>query len=89
VNANGTLSNMTVFNIMGGDGMTIDELGNVYIANNHGITAFDANGNKILNIPVAGGSNNVTFGGQNGKTLFFTGVSRVFGIKMNVKGTVK
>jgi gluconolactonase len=89
INADGTLSNMQLFNVMGGDGMTMDELGNVYIANKHGVVAFNPQGQEILRIPVSSGSNNVTFGGQNNKTLFFTGGTRVFGLNMNVKGTVK
>jgi gluconolactonase len=87
INQNGTLSHMRVFAEMGGDGMTMDENGNVYIANNRGVTAFDKRGNRILNVPVPpGGSNNITFGGHDGKTLFITGQDKVYTLKMKVKG---
>jgi gluconolactonase len=100
INPDGTLSNMKKFTQMGGDGMTIDELGNVYIANGLGITAFDPSGNKILNIPPPNGwdnISNVVFGGQNSKTLFMTvsfgppwdQIASVYGLKMKVKGVVK
>ncbi|MEO5562183.1 MAG: hypothetical protein ABIR18_02085 [Chitinophagaceae bacterium] len=33
-----------------------------------------------------GGSNNVTFGGKDGKTLFITGQDKVCALRMKVKG---
>jgi gluconolactonase len=100
IKPDGTLSKMKKFTQMGGDGMTIDERGNVYIANGLGVTAFDPKGNKILNIPPPNGWDNVSnvvFGGPNGKTLFMTvslgppwdQVASVYGLKMKVKGVVK
>ena len=87
IKSDGRLTNMKRFTDMGGDGMTMDERGNVYIANNRGVTAFDKRGKRILNIPVPpGGSNNITFGGRDGKTLFITGQDKVYGLKMRVKG---
>ena len=87
---NGALSNMKLFANMGGDGMTMDEEGNVYIANNRGVTAFDKKGNRILNIPIPpGGSNNITFGDSDRKTLFITGQDKIYGIRMKVKGAQK
>jgi gluconolactonase len=89
INADGTLSNMKKFVDMGGDGMSMDELGNVYISNGLGVTAFDPKGNKIFNVPTNGATNNV-FGGQNNKTLFITGpVDKLTALKMNVKGVEK
>jgi gluconolactonase len=90
INGDGTLSNKKLFSAMGGDGMTTDERGNVYITNEEGVTAFDKKGNKVLNIPTGEGwTANVVFGGQNEKTLFITASGKVFGIKMNVKGLEK
>jgi gluconolactonase len=92
INPDGTLSNMNVYvnSLTGGDGMSMDEKGNIYVSHSDGVTAFDPAGNRILNIPLgASGSNNV-FAGQNNKLLFITGpVDRVTGIKMNVKGVEK
>jgi len=89
INKDGTLSNMKKFIDMGGDGMSMDNLGNIYISNGLGVTAFDPKGNKIFNVPTNGATNNV-FGGQNNKILFITGaVDRVTSLKMNVKGVEK
>ena len=89
INPDGTLSNLNKFVDMGGDGMSMDGLGNVYISNSLGITAFDPQGNKVLNIATDGATNNV-FGGQNNKTLFITGpVDKLTAIKMQVKGVEK
>jgi gluconolactonase len=89
INADGTLSNMQKFTAMGGDGMSMDELRNIYISNGFGVTAFDSKGNKIFNVPTGGANNNV-FGGQNNKTLFITGPSdKLTSLKMNVKGLEK
>lgn len=89
INPDGTLSNMKKFIDMGGDGMSMDELGNIYISNGLGVTAFDPKGNKVFNIPINGATNNV-FGGQNNKTLFITGpVDKVTALEMKVKGVEK
>ncbi len=88
INPDGTLSNMKKFTAMGGDGMSMDERGNVYISNGFGVTAFDPNGNKIFNVPTGGGATNNAFAGQNNKTLFITGpVNAVSSLKMKVKGS--
>ena len=69
IKRDGTLTNMRKFTDWGGDGMSMDERGNVYISNGEGVLAFDPNGNNILKIPIAGGATNNTFAGRNGKTL--------------------
>jgi len=75
------------FTDWGGDGMSMDELGNVYISNAEGVMAFDPNGNNILKIPTGSGATNNTFAGRDGKTLFITGpVDQVTAIRMNVRG---
>ena len=87
IKRDGTLTNMRKFSDWGGDGMSMDERGNVYISNGEGVLAFDPNGNNILKISFAGGATNNTFAGRNCKTLFITGpVDRVTAIKMNVRG---
>jgi gluconolactonase len=83
----GTLTNMRKFSDWGGDGMSMDERGNIYISNGEGVMGFDPNGNNILKIPVGGTATNNTFAGRNGKTLVITGPpDRVTAIRMNVKG---
>ena len=86
IKPNGTLTNMKKFIDMGGDGMSMDEKGNIYISNSLGVTAFDPKGKRIFNVPTNGATNNV-FAGENNKLLFITGaVDRVTSLKMNVKG---
>jgi gluconolactonase len=87
IKRDGTLANMRKLTDWGGDGMSMDARGNIYISNGTGVMAFDPNGTNILNIPIAGGATNNTFAGRDGKTLFITGpVDRVTAIRMNVKG---
>jgi len=92
VKRDGSLTNMRKFSEWGGDGMSMDELGNVYISNGVGVMAFDPDGNHILTIPTAtgttgGGATNNTFAGTDGRTLFITGpANSVTAIRMKVKG---
>ena len=88
INADGTLSNMktVVSNLNFSDGMSLDELGNIYVSGGVGVNAYDPKtGNKILTIPAGGGTNNV-FAGKNNKLLFITIPDRVASVKMNVQG---
>ncbi len=87
IKRDGSLANMRKVTDWGGDGMSMDELGNFYISNGQGVMAFDSKGNHILTIPTGGGATNNTFAGRDGKTLFITGpVNQVTAIRMNVKG---
>ena len=91
INPDGTLSNMktVVSGLSGSDGMSMDELGNIYISSGAGVRAYDPKGNNLLKIPAPGGTNNV-FAGKNNKLLFMTGpVDRITTVKMNVKGVEK
>ena len=91
INADGTLSDMKtlVSGLAGGDGMSMDELGNIYVGGGAGVNGFDPKGNKIFNVPTNGATNNV-FGGQNNKTLFITGpVDKLTALKMKVRGVEK
>jgi gluconolactonase len=78
---------MRKFTDWGGDGMSMDERGNIYISNGEGVMGFDPNGNHILTIPTGSGATNNTFAGRDGKTLFITGpVDKVTAIRMTVRG---
>lgn len=90
INADGTLSNMSKFINVGGDGMSMDEKQNIYISNGLGVNVFDPKGVNLMNIFVGGGATNNVFAGQDGKTLFITGpVDKVNSLQMNVKGVEK
>lgn len=85
INKNGTLSNRRLFAPMGSDGMTLDNKGNLYLTG-QGVTVFDPQGNKILNIPLPGWTANVCFGGIHRDILFITSSKSVYTLQMNVKG---
>lgn len=82
----GILKDKKLFCEMGSDGMTLDEKGNVYLTG-RGVTVFDKAGKKVAQIDVPEGwTANVCFGGADMKTLFITASTRLYGLKMNVKG---
>jgi gluconolactonase len=86
VNADGSLSNKTLFVSKGSDGMILDEEGNLYITG-VGVTVFDKKGEQIAHFPVhKGWTANLCFGGKNHDLLFITAETAVYGIKMRVKG---
>lgn len=82
----GSLTNRKLFAEMGSDGMTLDEMGNVYLTGK-GVTVFNRRGRKIAHIPVgAAWTANVCFGGSDGKTLFITASEYLFSVRMKVRG---
>lgn len=86
IKKDGSLTNKKLFCEMGSDGMTLDEQGNVYLTGK-GVTVFNPEGEKILNIPIdQGWTANVTFGGKNNDILFITAMNSVYILKMKVKG---
>lgn len=95
INSDGTLSNMKKFSDIGGDGMSMDEKGNIYISNGIGVRVLNPSGAVILNIPTnsvlaQGGATNNVFAGKDEKTLFITGPSNsITTLKTNVKGVEK
>ena len=97
VNGDGTLSNKRPFaqlNILdtkqfwGGDGMTIDREGNLYVANPHfGIQVFDKQGVSIGIIELPSTTSNCIFGGNDLSTLFVTTFGqKVFSVQTKMKG---
>ena len=82
----GKLTNKKLFCNLGSDGMTIDNLGNLYITGN-GVTVFNSKGEQIHHISVPENwTANVTFGGENFSTLFINASKSVYTLKMNVSG---
>lgn len=80
----GKLTNKKLFCNLGSDGMTLDNLGNLYITGN-GVTVFNSKGEQIHYIDVPEKwTANVTFGGENFSTLFITASKSVYTLKMNV-----
>jgi gluconolactonase len=95
INADGTLTNMVSISTVGGDGMSMDANGNIYISNGTGIVVLDKIGTQILVIPTnkpgsPGGATNNVFAGSDQKTLFITGPSTsVATLNVNVPGVEK
>jgi gluconolactonase len=86
----GSLTNKTLSCPKGSDGMTIDEMGNLYLCasgRTNGISVFDPTGKLIDHIDVPEPwSANVCFGGQDRKTLFITASTSLYSIRMSGKG---
>jgi gluconolactonase len=86
INPDGSLSNRQLYVSQGSDGMTLDNQGNLYITG-RGVTVYDTNGKKIMNIPVPSRwVGNVCFGGKDRQTLFITASESVYTLPMKVKG---
>ena len=70
----------------GGDGMTVDVQGNLYIASALGLQVYSPRGQLrgILQVPEQPA--NVTFGGADRKTLFVTARTSIYTAKMQVAG---
>jgi gluconolactonase len=83
--ADGTLGNKTLFAPEGADGMTIDNLGNIYLAN-RGISVYAPDGKSITKIKVPESITNLCFGGKKRNILFITSGTSAYTLKMNVKG---
>jgi len=95
VNSDGTLSNKRVFaqlnisdNSPGGDGMTIDREGNLYVAITQvGVQVFDKKGNSIGILEFPDTVSNCIFGGNDLSTLFVTSFGRkVYSIQTKMRG---
>ena len=86
IEKDGKLSNRELFTAQGGDGITLDERGNLYISGN-GVTIYNPQGKKIGHIPVPEPwTANLCFGGVNKDVLFMTASKAIYILKMNVKG---
>lgn len=69
----------------GSDGMTVDTQGNLYTT--HGkVEVYSADGKKLETIDVPEGPANVTFGGDDYKTLFITARTSLYAVKMKNAG---
>jgi len=71
------------------DGITLDKEGNVYVANirDHEVVVFDSLGTRLGNILVDETRiSNCAFGGPENKTLYMTGGSGVYKVKLEIAG---
>ncbi len=90
IQPDGTLGEKTLFCSQGSDGMTLDEEGNLYLTGlpNPGtsVNVYNRSGQKIETISVPEATANVTFGGQDRKTLFITARTSLYALQMRVQG---
>jgi gluconolactonase len=70
----------------GGDGLTVDVKGNLYITSRLGLQVFDKEGKALGTIKFPEGPANVTFGGPDFKTLYVTARTSLYTVKMEVAG---
>ena len=77
----GTLSNLSYFVEQGEFGSAVDKEGNLYIADGE-IYIFDKDGKKKGMIRVPERPSTLQFGGKDGNTLFVTGRSKFFGVRI-------
>lgn len=68
------------------DGMSIDELGNLYFTGRGGVFVVSPAGEQLDFIPVPEFVTNCTFSGPEGKTLYLTCAGRVYSLAMTVRG---
>ncbi|MEX0703513.1 MAG: SMP-30/gluconolactonase/LRE family protein [Planctomycetales bacterium] len=70
----------------GGDGLTIDTQGNLYIASQFGLEVFDKEGKALGVIEFPQQPSNATFGGADGKTLYVTARTGLYRVQMEATG---
>jgi sugar lactone lactonase YvrE len=85
VDQNGILKDLKLFVNVGGEGVTEDFQGNVYIASGQ-IYVFDPAGKLIDTIDVPERPAQLLFGGPDGKTLFIAARSSLYAVQMQYGG---
>jgi sugar lactone lactonase YvrE len=85
VNADGSLTNFQLFAEQGGEGVTTDSRGNVYIAAGQ-IYVYDPAGKLIDTIEVPRRPTQLMFGGKDGKTLFIAARTSLYALRMKYPG---
>ncbi|MGA2232393.1 MAG: SMP-30/gluconolactonase/LRE family protein [Tepidisphaeraceae bacterium] len=79
IKADGSLTNKTLFNNIGSDGMTIDSDGNIYTTGGP-MQISDKTGKLIETIPIM--CNNCCFGGPDGHLLFICARTEIYELQM-------
>jgi len=85
IREDGTLAKRRKFCGQGSDGMTIDASGNLYLTGD-GVTVYDQEGKKVVDLPVPERPSNMCFGGKDNKTLFITARQGLYSIPTLVAG---
>ena len=85
INDDGTLTHSRIFVQEGSDGVTMDELGNLYITTD-AVKVYNPKGELIDTIQTPQQPSNITFAGPHKNILYITARNGLYKIKMNVKG---
>jgi len=88
VNADGSLAGKKLFVAQGGDGMALDEHGNLYLAGG-GVSVYAPSGRKLLEIAMPNRTSNLKFAGKERRTLFITARDSVYTLDMRVRGAAR
>lgn len=72
----------------GGDGLTIDTNGNLYITSGLGLQVFDPSGKQLGIIAIPEQPANVAFGGKERKTLYVTARTSLYAVETTATGHV-
>ena len=85
VEPDGTLSDLKLFTERGGESVTVDDKGNVYIAAGQ-IFVYNPSGHLIDTIDVPERPSQLLFGGRDGRTLFILARSSLYAVQTINKG---
>jgi len=85
VGADGTLTNLKLFAEQGGESVTQDAVGNVYIAAGE-IYVYNPSGRLIDTINVPDRPIDLVFGGSDGRTLFILARGSLYSVRTKVRG---
>ncbi len=85
VEPDGTLSDLKLFTERGGESVTVDEKGNVYIAAGQ-VFVYNPSGHLIDTIDVPERPSQLLFGGRDGRTLFVLARSSLYAVQTINKG---
>lgn len=68
------------------DGMAVDEEGHLYAAAPGGVWIFSPEGEHLVTLDIPEKVGNVTFGGEDYKTLFITASDKVYSVQVSIPG---
>jgi len=84
IGADGTISNLKLFAEQGGESVTVDDKGNVYIAAGQ-VFVYNPSGNLIDTIDIPERPSQLLFGGSDGSTLFILARSSLYAVQTRYK----
>jgi Pectate lyase superfamily protein/SMP-30/Gluconolactonase/LRE-like region len=85
VGVDGAISNLRLFAEQGGEYVTVDEKGNVYIAAGQ-VFVYDPSGHLIDTIEIPERPSQLLFGGSDGHTLFILARSSLYAVQTRFRG---